>query len=1230
MTQRRHHASNRRLSRARLAALFMTTLVAGVPFAHGQFGFTDINPSRSNLADVNGGTGGRVNGLAVKWADPATYYAASEWGGIYRTTDSGETWHRLDGHNPNATWDVEVNPANVNRVYATSLYDGRVNSFAGINISTDGGETWTHPSTALPPTNLCNTSAAQTEPSAFGISIDPLAPTNVYVGTNCGLAVSSDAGTAWTYRSTLTGYLATEIIDVVAHHDGIVDVCGYFGHQRSIDYGATWTGLDGDIPGGTCSIDASPDDPDVLFVTVGTDIYESDDGGVTWVNLGTPDEARQGRIPFVAVNDRSGDAFDLWFGDIRLYRGSCTSNPDPGGTHCPAAWLDQDPPDIPPPGWELAILGGHWDVGDIVFDPGATVDACPTIFSSDGGVYINFALEAVCHQPQWGQPTTTPHGLWLWTLSGTNFPDAGVEGLYFGCQDVGTFGTILGPANPVPWNNKDCCDSFDFTSDYGPAVYTQCCFSPGRANRLYAGLPGLTFSGELDGYPVDGLIPGFRFPDVLDQFGEFFLVLITHDCTPGVRGCPGTNGGTGGIHLGVVGNPMLWIELPTLGTKPPTGGDFPACAVKTSASPALNVYVQSGRCDGIGHDLLWRWTDAGGGDWEELALPEGGISLFDVDPGNPNRLIAVNLPSSGDPRVIFSEDGGANWSHLAQLDPLMTGDGDYHYINTLGPRSSSRFGGYPQPSLVAFDPEDPNILVAGGRDSGVFLSTDGGEDWGLVTDPGSTGGSVPHLPQPWFVYFDHEPFPWVNMYVGTRGRGVWRVTFQLPPIADANGPYETLEGTDVTLDGTGSYDPGGSSLTYEWDFDDDGLFDDATGATPDFDPIGDGVGQDGVYTVRLRVTNESNLSDTDETTVTVLNVAPSVALASDSPQAENSPLIVTAMVTDPGWLDVLTATINWGDGTSGDMTVTSTDNSRPDAVYIFSAVHIYGDNGDFTATVCGHDDDTSTCATIELTILNVPPTTEIDETGVVAGCGGSAFIAHAGDDVSFSGRATDPGSDDLTLTWIWGDGTPDNVTVSLVNPPNPDPFPSPSIQPRDVLDLQTHAFADACQYTVRFLADDDDGGSGEDETVVVIVGNAEVIRSAGYWYNQFRKLKFFTADELDCYLDIVNHLSAVFSEETDADSIADAKKLMHPAHSKGDIRVQFDRQLFAVWLNFANGAIEHDQLVDTDFDLAPDTELITFLCAAEAARLNPATPGSELEDLKDLLEAINLLDEAMQ
>ena len=104
-------------------------------------------------------------------------------------------------------------------------------------------------------------------------------------------------------------------------------------------------------------------------------------------------------------------------------------------------------------------------------------------------------------------------------------------------------------------------------------------------------------------------------------------------------------------------------------------------------------------------------------------------------------------------------------------------------------------------------------------------------------------------------------------------------------------------------------------------------------------------------------------------------------------------------------------------------------------------------------------------------------------------------------------------------------------------------------------------------------------------------------------------------------------MSTFFNEEVDASTPGAAEEVLNPAGSRGDIRVQFDRQLLAVWLNFANGTIEYNELVDTDFDLVPDTELVTFLCAAEAARLNPAATDSELEDLKNLLEAINLLDD---
>jgi hypothetical protein len=45
------------------------------------------------------------------------------------------------------------------------------------------------------------------------------------------------------------------------------------------------------------------------------------------------------------------------------------------------------------------------------------------------------------------------------------------------------------------------------------------------------------------------------------------------------------------------------------------------------------------------------------------------------------------------------------------------------------------------------------------------------------------------------------------------------------PIADANGPYEGFVGDLISFDGTGSYDPDGTIVSYEWDFDDDEVYD---------------------------------------------------------------------------------------------------------------------------------------------------------------------------------------------------------------------------------------------------------------------------------------------------------------------------------------------------------------------------------------------------------------------
>ena len=55
-----------------------------------------------------------------------------------------------------------------------------------------------------------------------------------------------------------------------------------------------------------------------------------------------------------------------------------------------------------------------------------------------------------------------------------------------------------------------------------------------------------------------------------------------------------------------------------------------------------------------------------------------------------------------------------------------------------------------------------------------------------------------------------------------------------PPTADAGGPYSVNEGSSITLSGSGSSDSEGTIASYEWDFDNDGYYDDATGVSPSF------------------------------------------------------------------------------------------------------------------------------------------------------------------------------------------------------------------------------------------------------------------------------------------------------------------------------------------------------------------------------------------------------------
>jgi hypothetical protein len=453
------------------------------------------------------------------------------------------------------------------------------------------------------------------------------------------------------------------------------------------------------------------------------------------------------------------------------------------------------------------------------------------------------------------------------------------------------------------------------------------------------------------------------------------------------------------------------------------------------------------------------------------------------------------------------------------------------------------------------------------------------------------------------------------------------------PSADAGGPYVTPEGTDAQLDGTGSEEAShasAGSLSYAWDLDNDGAFDDSTSATPSFST----VGQDGVFTIRLQVTDTvTGITDTDTTTVTVTNVPPTVQVQNNGPVTENTAVTVSGVVSDAGWLETpLTATIDWGDGSPAVPLTGVVESVRPFKTITFSEQHTYGDNGVFTVTVCAKDDDApEVCETTNVTVANVNPTATIDEaaTGAIDVNGQQAVVVHIGDDIPFTGRSTDPGSDDLTLTWDWDDGAPapDSSTTYYNNAPinTPDPFPSPEINPRDVTDVTVHSFDKACLYSVLFDAHDDDGGSADaDSLAVIVTGLADLERSAGYWQTQYRpRPTAFDEETRLCYLAIVGFMSQVFDEVRDASTVEAAFGVLNVKQNGGTPLEQLDRQILATWLNFANGVWELDELVDADKAKGVDTPFWTVISTAEAVRLNPASTAAEIYAQRDRLERIN-------
>ena len=227
-------------------------------------------------------------------------------GGVYKSTDAGNTWQLKGLENTVSVGRIVVDPSNSDRVFVAAVGSYfTTNPERGVYRSEDGGETWE------------NVLFISDSTGAIDIIIDPLNPSRLIAamwervrrpngshlqGPSSGLYKSLDGGDSWQFIEASTGLPDPQNEDVgrigIALCSSQPDIIYalytngsyYSGFYKSEDFGVTWTDADPDneISNGTASfswyfgqVRVHPTNPYIVFA-LDVAYMRSADGGVNW------------------------------------------------------------------------------------------------------------------------------------------------------------------------------------------------------------------------------------------------------------------------------------------------------------------------------------------------------------------------------------------------------------------------------------------------------------------------------------------------------------------------------------------------------------------------------------------------------------------------------------------------------------------------------------------------------------------------------------------------------------------------------------------------------------------------------------------------------------------------------------------------------------------------------------------------------------------------------------
>jgi photosystem II stability/assembly factor-like uncharacterized protein len=356
-------------------------------------------------------TTGRIQDVEIDPHNSSTWYVASAFGGLWKTSNRGVTFTSIFDNGGSFTLCcVEVDPKNSNIVWlgtGENLSQRSAHFGDGLYKSTDAGKTWKRV-------------ALELSEHIGRIQIDPRNSDVVYVaaqgplwsaGGERGLYKTTDGGA--TRKAILTVSENTGVNDVVFDPSN-PDVIYATPFQRrravgqligggpegaimkSTDGGAHWTKLTNGLPKGDVgriSLAIDPRHNNTIYANIAATrneagFYRSDDAGATWERIGKrAPAAGRGGAP---GGGRAGAPADDWYrGDVPEYYNEIFTDPRKENV----IWAVDTNLQISTDGGHTFKSAGfeqkdvHTDYHDIEFDP---QDMNHFLIANDGGLYETY------------------------------------------------------------------------------------------------------------------------------------------------------------------------------------------------------------------------------------------------------------------------------------------------------------------------------------------------------------------------------------------------------------------------------------------------------------------------------------------------------------------------------------------------------------------------------------------------------------------------------------------------------------------------------------------------------------------------------------------------------------------------------------------------------------------------------------------------------------------------